>query len=262
MINYSVGGGTSAALGPDDVAFLFAADAGVHVATSAGNSGPGGTTIGGPAHVPWLTTVGASTQKRFFQGRVRLSGAPNVTGASVTQGTERLPLVDAEFAGGDPCVPGTLDPAIVAGKIVLCRRGAIARAAKSLAVFQAGGAGMILHNNDDVDNLLTDTHWVPSVHVDNTPGLAVKAYIASNRNPRARIETVQGTTWKNAPTMAVFSSRGPNPISPDIIKPDITGPRYRSWRPTRRSPIRTPRRRVSCSRPFRAPRCPAPMWPV
>ncbi|MGB5758637.1 MAG: hypothetical protein WBM50_17110 [Acidimicrobiales bacterium] len=44
-------------------------------------------------------------------------------GTSATLGTERLPLVDAEFAGGDPCVPGTLDPAIVAGKIVLCRRG-------------------------------------------------------------------------------------------------------------------------------------------
>ena len=30
--------------------------------------------------------------------------------------------------------------------------------------------------------------------------------------------------WKDAPTMTYFSSRGPNPIVPDIIKPDVTAP--------------------------------------
>ena len=39
VINYSVGGGPSL-VGADDIAFLYAADAGVHVATSAGNDGP------------------------------------------------------------------------------------------------------------------------------------------------------------------------------------------------------------------------------
>jgi subtilisin family serine protease len=63
VINYSVGGGASLT-GTDDIAFLFAADAGVYVATSNGNSGPGPFTVGGPASVPWLTSVGASTQAR------------------------------------------------------------------------------------------------------------------------------------------------------------------------------------------------------
>ena len=49
VINYSVGGGASLPVGGDDIAFLFAADAGVFVATSAGNSGPGADTIGRPA---------------------------------------------------------------------------------------------------------------------------------------------------------------------------------------------------------------------
>ena len=40
VINYSVGGGASPPAA-DDIAFLFAADAGIFVATSAGNSGPG-----------------------------------------------------------------------------------------------------------------------------------------------------------------------------------------------------------------------------
>lgn len=51
VINYSIGGGASLT-DPADIAFLFAADANVWVATSAGNSGPGPETMGGPASVP------------------------------------------------------------------------------------------------------------------------------------------------------------------------------------------------------------------
>ena len=223
VINYSIGGGASVPVGGDDIAFLFAADAGVFVATSAGNAGPSSDTVGSPGNAPWLTTVGASTQERFFKSRIILIGNRNYSGASVTEGTKRLPLVDAEFAGGDLCIPGTLDPAVVEGTLVLCRRGAIARADKSLAVFQAGGAGMIMYNNTDDDNLFTDTHWVPSVHVNNTDGLAIKAYIDDKRNPRALIR-VSKPVKIDAPSMAYFSSRGVNGPVPDIIKPDITAP--------------------------------------
>ncbi len=224
VINYSIGGGASL-LGADDIAFLFAADAGVFAATSAGNSGPGAETVGGPGTVPWITTVGANTQSRFFEGTIRLANRQSYVGASVTPGTTRAHrLVDAEFAGGDLCVPGELDPRKVAGTIVLCRRGAIARTDKSLAVYQAGGAGMIMYNNSDDDNLFSDSHWVPSVHIDQSPGLAIKSYIATTRNPRARITTGTVGEWESAPSMTIFSSRGPNPVAPDIIKPDVTAP--------------------------------------
>jgi len=223
VINYSVGGGASLA-SADDIAFLFAADAGVFVATSAGNSGSGAGTIGGPASVPWLTSVGASTQDRFFEGEAKLDKGGKVKGASITPGTGgKFPLVDAEFAGGDLCIPGTLDGS-VAGKIVLCRRGAIGRADKSLAVSIAGGVGMILYNNTNDDNLFTDTHHVSSVHVDLDEGLDVKAYIASSADPKAEIKTGKVKTWKHAPTMTIFSSRGSNTVAEDIIKPDVTAP--------------------------------------
>lgn len=223
VINYSIGGGASGP-GADEIAFLFAADAGVHVATSAGNSGPGAATLGNPGTMPWMTTVGASTQPRFWQGTVILGDGAAYEGASITPGVGSAPLVDAEVAGGDLCVPGTLDPTAVTGKIVLCRRGAIARAAKSEAVFLAGGVGMVMYENTDDNSLFSDTHWVPSVHIDNTPGLAVKAYIASDANPTAEIVGEQVSTWPSAPSMTYFSSRGPNPVSPDLIKPDITAP--------------------------------------
>ena len=224
VINYSIGGGASVPTGADDIAFLFAANAGVFTATSAGNSGPGANTIGSPGNAPWITTVGASTQNRFFKGRIWLTGGGIYSGASITEGTHgRLPLVDAEFAGGDLCISGTLDPAVVAGKIVLCRRGANARADKSLAVYLAGGAGMIMYNNTNDDNLFTDSHWVPSVHVNNTDGLAIKTYIANKRRPTAALFIGLPSLVK-APSMAYFSSRGVNGPVPDIIKPDITAP--------------------------------------
>ena len=224
VINYSIGGGASGP-GADEIAFLFAADAGVFVATSAGNSGPGAATLGNPGTMPWLTTVGASTQSRFFQGTVELGNGSMYYGASITAGTDWLPLVDAADAGNELCVAdGTLDSTMVAGKIVLCRRGAVARAEKSLAVWEAGGAGMIMYNTNDVDNLATDSHWVPSVHIDLTPGLAIKTYIASDPNPMAKIHGGVASTWPYAPSMTIFSSRGPNPVAADIVKPDITAP--------------------------------------
>ena len=81
---------------------------------------------------------------------------------------------------------------------------------------------MILYNNDDVDNLLTDTHWVPSVHVDNT-GAGGQGLHRLHRQPSARIETVQGTTWKTRRRWR-SSPPGAEPDLPDIIKPDVTGP--------------------------------------
>lgn len=225
VINYSVGGGANL-LGGDAISFLFAADAGVYASVSAGNAGPGPSTIGGPADTPWVTAVGANAMERFFQGEVRLDRGPTLRGSSITAGTARLSLVDAAAAGtSDLCLAGTLDPAKVAGKIVLCRRGGSGRAAKSFEVFSAGGAGMVLYNNTNTDNLFTDNHWVPSVHLDFTDGVTVKNYIAATANPRARIaDTARVTEWKPAPSMTIFSSRGPNPTSADIIKPDITGP--------------------------------------
>lgn len=224
VINYSIGSDTPGLLGADDVSFLFAADAGVYVATSAGNAGPGYGTVGSPASVPWLTAVGASTQNRTLQGAVTLGNDASYYGASVTGGTDVLPLVDSEDAGSELCYPGELNPAVVAGKIVLCRRGIIARVDKSYAVYLAGGAGTILYNTDDAQTQNTDNHWVPTVHINNTDGMAIKAYIdAMGANATAYITGGTFTTIP-APWMAAFSSRGPDMVAEDIIKPDLTAP--------------------------------------
>jgi subtilisin family serine protease len=222
VVNYSIGGGASLTSG-DDIAFLFAADAGVFVASSAGNDGPGAGTIGGPASVPWLTSVGASTQTRFFQGTVVLGNGARYTGASITEGVASAPLVDAASLGNELCDPDARFTGSIKGKIVLCLRGVTDRIAKSRAVLAGGGVGMIMYERTDQGNLFTDSHFVPSVHVDNTPGLAIKAY-AATKKPTAQIIAKQLSQWPNAPTMTDFSSRGPDSAAEDLIKPDVTAP--------------------------------------
>jgi subtilisin family serine protease len=223
VINYSVGS-SSFLIGPDDVAFLFAADAGVFVATSNGNDGPGAATTGSPASVPWLTSVGASTQARTFQGTAALGDGSEYLGASITAGAGPATLIDSADAGSELCVPGDLDPVLVTGNIVLCMRGAIARVDKSEAVSIAGGIGMILYNADDGQSEVTDSHFVPSVHINNTDGVVVKGYIASE-GAAATAEVIGGVyTPIPGSVMASFSSRGPNGLSADIIKPDVTAP--------------------------------------
>ncbi len=91
VINYSIGSGPGLP-GADDLSFLFAADAGVFVATSAGNDGPGPETVGNPATMPWVTTVGANTQSRFFEGFITLGNGRRYEGASLTPGPRLDPI--------------------------------------------------------------------------------------------------------------------------------------------------------------------------
>jgi hypothetical protein len=70
VINYSISGTTTNFLDPVEISFLFAADAGVFVAASAGNNGPTTGTVAHPS--PWITTVAAGTHNRTGAGSVTL----------------------------------------------------------------------------------------------------------------------------------------------------------------------------------------------
>ena len=81
VINFSISGSQTNFRDPVEIAFLFAADAGVFVAASAGNSGPTTSTVAHPG--PWLTTVAAGTHNRNGDGSVTLGNGVTYTGASV-----------------------------------------------------------------------------------------------------------------------------------------------------------------------------------
>ena len=96
VINYSIGS-SGIGFSADELAFLFAADAGVFVADSAGNSGPAPATTGSPTWVPWITSTGANYQDRTFQSYVTLGGGSSYTGLGLGV-TGELSLVDAADA--------------------------------------------------------------------------------------------------------------------------------------------------------------------
>ncbi len=236
VINYSISGTSTNFLDPAQVAFLFAADAGVFVAASAGNSGPTTGTVAHPG--PWLTTVAAGTHNRSGAGSVTLGNGATYTGASVATALSSRPFIDstaAGLAGADPTkvalcyatidnagVP-VLDPAKVAGKIVLCDRGVTARVNKSFAVQEAGGAGMVLVNTSP-NSINADFHSVPTVHVADTARAALKAY-AATAGATAAINASTITFTEPAPLTASFSSRGPlSAGGGDLLKPDIIAP--------------------------------------
>lgn len=224
VINYSIGGGATLT-DPADIAFLFAAEANVWVATSAGNSGPDAATIGGPASVPWITTVGASTHDRTYSATARFGNAQLAAGASITPATDgQVPLVDAAALGNELCDPAVPFSEDITGKAVLCLRGAFARVDKSLAVSEQGGVAMVLYNPNDAQALVTDLHFVPSIHVNFTTGSAVKDYIAAAGDAATVSLTQAAAQPAQGSVMADFSSRGENPVAADIIKPDVTAP--------------------------------------
>lgn len=223
VINYSIGSPTASYTGPDSVAFLYAVRAGVFVATSNGNTGPDANSTGSPASAPWVTSVGAVQHGRNFLGTVDIGDGSNYSGASLNTTAVTGTLVDAAAAGDALCNPGALDAGVVAGNIVLCARGDIARVAKSAAVAEAGGIGMIMYNPTP-DSLNADTHFVPSIHVDHIAGPAIEAYIAIE-GVDATATIFEGGVLGNIgqDVMAGFSSRGLG-RSADIIKPDIIAP--------------------------------------
>jgi hypothetical protein len=222
VINYSIGSSAQTLASPDEISFLFAADAGVFVATSNGNDGPGPNTTGSPTSVPWLTSVGA-TNHRDWLGTATLGNGDVHDGASVADpaGTGLLPLVDASNHGNPLCYPEiTFDPPIT-GNAVLCWRGDIARVDKSLAVYQQGGESMILANvPGGAGGTNADFHSVPSIHVDAAAGIAISAYeVAAAGSATVDIAGQAGGIG----AVAGFSSRGLG-ASADLIKPDIAAP--------------------------------------
>ncbi|RKR86758.1 PA domain-containing protein [Micromonospora pisi] len=215
-------------LGATDVAFYHAAAAGVFVAASSGNSGPSAGTVDNAW--PWMTTVAASTQENSPSRLVTLGDGRSFVGGSVgTVGTPSTPLVDAVDAGlpennGGGCEPGTLDPAKVTGRIVLCAfSGGASQYDRGKAVQEAGGVGMIIYNTF-LYTTNPATYPVPTVYLDQAAGSAVKAYVTGTAGATAMI-TPGYDRKQAAPQVAHFSSNGPwSTGGGNLIKPDIAAP--------------------------------------
>lgn len=240
IINYSVTGSTSSIVGPEEIAFLGAADAGVFVSTVAGNTGD---TVGAGSvmhAVPWETTAAAGTHDRGSANAVTLGDGTAYPGVGVSpvgagpaplaRGANlRLPDTDPVLAdlcfsaasnGGVP----VLDPVATAGRIVICGRGQNSRVDKSRAVQEAGGIGMILVATSDVAPIIPEFFAVPTSAVTATVGATIRAYAASAPLPTATVGPRDPNPVRG-PALADFSGYGPAVAGGgNLLKPDLTAP--------------------------------------
>ena len=224
-INFSIGGASNFFGTPDSVAFLFAADAGVFVATSNGNGGPGAGTTGTPSGVPWITATGATQDDGVYDGNVEVHTPGSISGnyfalegASPVQFMDTGPISGDVTLTSDPLACGPVDP--ISG-IALVSRGVCAFSDKYNNAAAAGASAIIVFNDGaDASRIMPIIMSAPGTTI---PGVMVSFFdglaMAGETGVTATVSSVSG-----ANRTAEFSSRGPNNGALDIIKPDVSAP--------------------------------------
>ncbi|XP_022759531.1 subtilisin-like protease SBT4.14 [Durio zibethinus] len=200
---------------------------GIITVASAGNDGPSLGSLSN--HSPWLVTVAASGIDRQFRSTVKLGNGKSFSGIGINtfEPKEKLyPIV----SGGDVaknseskefarfCFENTLDPGKVKGRLVYCTLG---QWGADSVVKGIGGIGTLVESEQDLDT--AQIFMAPATVVNANDGETIENYIHSTRSPSAVIYRSHEVNV-SAPFVASFSSRGPNPGSRHLLKPDIIAP--------------------------------------
>uniref|UniRef100_A0A2N9F9X2 Subtilisin-like protease fibronectin type-III domain-containing protein n=1 Tax=Fagus sylvatica TaxID=28930 RepID=A0A2N9F9X2_FAGSY len=177
------------------IASLSAIEKGIFVVCAASNDYGFKTVHNG---APWITTVGAGTLDRSFQATVTLENGISFEGTSYFPESVFITDLHLYYGKGNTskaiCNHTTLDRNEVAGKVVLC----------------------------DYSTKIE----VSQQMMEGREGTLLKEYVTRVRKPKVKSMKFVLTRLggKPAPQVADFSSKGPNPISPGVLKPDIIAP--------------------------------------
>lgn len=256
VLNYSIGSETPSDpwTSADDLAFLAARAAGIFVAHSAGNEGPGVGTVGSPA-APWVAQVAAMTHNRpslnMLTAMAGGSTAPpadmfgrsgtttEYTANVVYAGDLPRYLLDAGAVNNAICAVGDPDDGIsespwpagtFSGEIVVCDRGSYARVEKSENVAFSGAGGFI--HADTGGGEVADFHVIPGIHIDQAEGQLVRDWVTgwdeTSGDPQPTATITAAVPDPDA--TASFSSRGPNASTGgDTLMPTIGAPGVAIW---------------------------------
>ncbi|XWS77132.1 hypothetical protein CRYUN_Cryun01aG0235800 [Craigia yunnanensis] len=228
VISISIGGATRDYVTDSiSVGAFHALKKGIITVASAGNEGPSLGSVSN--HSPWLLTVAASGIDRQFRSTIKLGDGKSFSGIGINtfDPKEKIyPLVSgADVAMNSEskenarfCFDNTLDPGKVKGRLVYCTLG---QWGADSVVKGIGGIGTIVENEQYFDT--AQIFMAPATMVNVTVGATIENYIHSTRSPSAVIYQSQEVRI-SAPFAASFSSRGPNPGSQHLLKPDIAAP--------------------------------------
>jgi hypothetical protein len=235
VLNYSISGVDNPWNDSVDLAFLEAFNAGIYIAASAGNAGPGPSTAAKSG--PWNASTAASTINRIIAHTLDVTGPttpPELQDVAAVPGENTTLVADINgelrFNAANPrgCNPG--HPAnFFSGAIALVERGDCTFAEKVNNAAAAGATEVVVYNHfggppSVMGGLLGNP--TPAVMIDNGSGIALRAYVIANPGATVRINTatslVFNDDWENV--VAGFSSRGPSQFEmllPTFIAPGV-----------------------------------------
>ncbi|XP_061995931.1 cucumisin-like [Rosa rugosa] len=206
---------------------------GILVSTCSGNEGPKKRTVINFA--PWLLSVAATTINRQFITKVQLGNGkvyegllpnihdlqgkfyPLIYGGDAPNTTEGGNATMSRF-----CSTNSLKDDSIRGKIVLCDRGPDG-SGDGYGAIEGGATGVIL-TGVKVAEELVGPFPLPASHVGLEENSKIYKYISETRNPIATIFKSEEINDVLAPYVPSYSSRGPNPMNPNILKPDLAAP--------------------------------------
>ncbi|XP_015967226.1 subtilisin-like protease SBT4.6 [Arachis duranensis] len=198
---------------------FHAMEKGILTVQSCGNSGPSRGTITSVA--PWLLSVAASIMDRRIIDKFSLGNGQTLSGRSINSfasSGKKIALLPGEHASLPYCNGSTcdcLDPKKVIGNILLCSSEDGVQTG-----YEYGAFGSIVINSDQHAGVVP----YPASRIDEITYAHALSYANSTNNPQVEILKSEAMNDPNAPYIADFSSRGPNPLIPEILKPDISAP--------------------------------------
>ncbi|RVX13767.1 Cucumisin [Vitis vinifera] len=201
---------------------------GILTSNSAGNSGPDPASI--TNFSPWSLSVAASVIDRKFLTALHLGNNMTYEGELPLNTFEMNDMVPLIYGGDAPntsagsdasysryCYEGSLNMSLVTGKIVLCDA-----LSDGVGAMSAGAVGTVMPSDGYTD--LSFAFPLPTSCLDSNYTSDVHEYINSTSTPTANIQKTTEAKNELAPFVVWFSSRGPNPITRDILSPDIAAP--------------------------------------
>ncbi|CDP06940.1 unnamed protein product [Coffea canephora] len=217
---------------PVSIGSFHAFSKGILVSAAAGNAGLSRTATN---VAPWIMTVAASTLNRELQSKIYLGNSKVLKSFGLNP--SKLDSASGLIAGSDAAAPGipqknasfcqtnTLNPNLIKGKIVVCQleNEHVDRIQMRVYIRSIGGVAMILA--DPVAQDILFNFGIQATVIGQEEATELQTYMSTKKNPVARLsQTSTQMSIEPAPAMAAFSSKGPNTVTPDIIKPDVTAP--------------------------------------
>ncbi|MBK9051967.1 MAG: S8 family serine peptidase [Chloroflexi bacterium] len=215
---------------------LSVREAGIFVAVAAGNTGPTASSINAPANAPWVVAVGNVNHGRTYASDVtNMTGGTNppanLSGVSMSSGYGPAPIV---YAGnyGDPNCATAFPAGTWHGEIVLCEGGNMSSAtnkAKGTNVKAGGAQGVVIASTASLPNWrMPNIHVLPASHISYSDGQILKTWL---NTAGVHTATITGSYFPTTPNnlgdvLYTTSSRGPNPVVSDILKPDLVAPGF------------------------------------